>query len=130
MGDQVDELERLRAWKESAVQVLNEWDLVFDALGRPGPLGGSKAASALTEVRRLRTAGEQLGTDAHGLAPLIVALDPRVAILNGYVAAYSYLDHDGAPSYGVRFGGEERTLGLLGLTVVAQQHLYRVNEEH
>lgn len=56
------EIERLRGWKESAMSVMAEWDAVFEALGRPGPLGGSKATSALAEVERLRA--ESGGGDA------------------------------------------------------------------
>lgn len=47
-----EELERLRAWKAEAMHSLREWDLVFDALGRPGPLGPTKAANALAEIQR------------------------------------------------------------------------------
>lgn len=54
----------------------------------------------------------------------IADIDPEVSIVNGFVVAYSYLDADGEPCYGVRFGGEERTLNLLGLTVVAQRHVF------
>ena len=48
------EVERLAEWKRSAIGVLAAWDAVFDALGQPGPLGGSKAENALAEVERLR----------------------------------------------------------------------------
>lgn len=51
------ENDELRGWKESAINVLSEWDEVFDALGRPGKLGASKAESALTEVERMTAAG-------------------------------------------------------------------------
>lgn len=37
------ELERLRAWKTEALQVLGEWEQVWEAAGRPGRLGESKA---------------------------------------------------------------------------------------
>ena len=45
------ELER---WKAEALVVLGQWDEVWEALGRPGPLGSSKAVEALTEAHRLR----------------------------------------------------------------------------
>jgi hypothetical protein len=45
------EVESLLAWKESAMRVLAEWDLVHDALGRPGRLGDSKAAASLAAVK-------------------------------------------------------------------------------
>jgi hypothetical protein len=48
------EIDRLRAWKESAMQVLNDWDQVWEAAGRPGPLGASKAQN----VRALFTPDE------------------------------------------------------------------------
>ncbi len=57
----------------------------------------------------------------------IQQVDEDVSIVNGYVLAYSYLDADGDTRYGVSFNGEERALGLLGLTVVAQQHLFAAN---
>lgn len=41
----LDEIDRLRAWKAEAMVVLAEWDEVWEAAGRPGPLGASKAAN-------------------------------------------------------------------------------------
>lgn len=70
-----------------------------------------------------------MSEDAHGMADAIASIDEDVSVLNGYVVAYSYLDAAGEPTYGVRFGGEERAIGLLGLTVMAQQHLYERNNE-
>ena len=46
------EVARLEAWKAEAVEVLGQWEQVWEAAGRPGPLGGSKAeavARMLTE---------------------------------------------------------------------------------
>lgn len=48
-----DELDRLRAWKAEALAVLGEWEFVWEAAGRPGALGESKAravARLFTEV--------------------------------------------------------------------------------
>lgn len=59
------EVERLAEWKRSAIGVLAAWDAVFDALGQPGPLGGSKAENALAEVERLR----DLLDEAHDSLP-------------------------------------------------------------
>lgn len=39
------EVERLRSWKAEAMLVLGEWETVWLAVGQPGPLGSSKAAS-------------------------------------------------------------------------------------
>lgn len=48
------ELDQLRQWKSEAITVLNEWDDVFEALGPPGKLGESKAASAKALVEQLQ----------------------------------------------------------------------------
>lgn len=45
------ELQQLRRWKDEALAVLNEWEQVWEALGRPGQLGESKAAAVLQHVR-------------------------------------------------------------------------------
>jgi hypothetical protein len=37
------EVERLREWKAEAMTVLGDWEAVWEAAGRPGQLGGSKA---------------------------------------------------------------------------------------
>ena len=47
------ELERLRAWKAEAMVVLNEWEAAWEAAGRPGALGSSKAQATAEEIRRL-----------------------------------------------------------------------------
>lgn len=57
----------------------------------------------------------------------IQQVDDDVSMTTGYVLAYSYLDGNGDTCYGVRVGGEERALGLLGLTVVAQRHVFDLN---
>ena len=48
-----EEADQLRQWKESAMQQLSAWDEVWEVLGRPGPLGGSKAANSKAKVERL-----------------------------------------------------------------------------
>lgn len=47
------EVDRLSAWKHSAMAVLAEWDDVWEAAGKPGPLGTSKAESTRTRIERL-----------------------------------------------------------------------------
>lgn len=37
------ELQRLRQWKAEATEVLTAWEQVWEAAGRPGRLGESKA---------------------------------------------------------------------------------------
>ena len=50
-----DELEHLTRWKQEAIEVIIEWEKVYDALGKPGQLGKSKAAASVAEVTALRS---------------------------------------------------------------------------
>jgi len=65
-----DEIDRLRAWKAEALVVLAEWDEVWVAAGKPGPLGTSKAAGLqrllpdLDHLRRAAEACRNANTDA------------------------------------------------------------------
>lgn len=67
------EIERLRDWKESALVQLSAWDEVFEALGRPGPLGRSMQENALVEIQRLVGGGAKCAcgnpatTTVHGV---------------------------------------------------------------
>lgn len=45
-----DEIERLRAWKAEATTVINQWEAVWEAAGRPGRLGESKAEATRVHV--------------------------------------------------------------------------------
>lgn len=45
-----NEIEALRAWKAEATEVIGSWEQVWEALGRPGRLGESKAAAVLRAV--------------------------------------------------------------------------------
>lgn len=60
LGARIDELvaehERLHRWKREASEVMSKWEAVWEALGRPGKLGRSKAEGALAEVENLRAA--------------------------------------------------------------------------
>jgi len=49
---QADELERLRSWKAEASAVLDEWEATWEAFGRPGKLGESKAKAVAALARR------------------------------------------------------------------------------
>lgn len=53
--DAMDEIDRLRRWRSEALDVLDEWDLVYDECGAPGPLGASKARAVLAYVRGLHS---------------------------------------------------------------------------
>ena len=63
----LDEVDRLRAWKAEAIAVLAEWEETWQALGRPGLVGASKASGVLGEVVRLR-AEVATSEDARGSA--------------------------------------------------------------
>lgn len=52
----LDEFDRLTVWKAEALEVLAEWEQVYESLGSPGPLGASKAKAALAAVERLKAA--------------------------------------------------------------------------
>lgn len=53
-ADAVDEVDVLRAWKREALEVLAGWDEVWEALGRPGPLGHRKSALVLEQVEAIK----------------------------------------------------------------------------
>jgi hypothetical protein len=46
-------IERLLQWRAEAIHVLNEWEDTWADIGRPGPLGHTKAAGVLAEFRRI-----------------------------------------------------------------------------
>lgn len=48
----LDEVDRLRRWQAEATEALTGWDAVWDALGRPGPLGELRWRAVLHEIRR------------------------------------------------------------------------------
>lgn len=81
------EVEPLEGWKESAMEILGEWDQVHLALGQPGKLGESMAAASLAEVQKLRAlvqvlfdALANMKIDIYG--PLTTELKAAVIALN------------------------------------------------
>ena len=60
-----EEVEPLEQWKESAINVMSEWDKVHEALGKPGKLGESMAAASLAEVAKLRALVQGLFNSWH-----------------------------------------------------------------
>ena len=54
------EVQVLQEWKEAAIAVLNDWETVWAAAGRPGSLGESKAEAVRALLGRIRAlvAGE------------------------------------------------------------------------
>lgn len=66
------ELNKLRRWKAEATEVIERWEEVWEAAGRPGELGSSKPKALLAWVEDLQAAYEgQLDTcqtcNGHGL---------------------------------------------------------------
>lgn len=59
----------------------------------------------------------------------ITELDDDVVMLGDYIVAYSYLDEEGEQKYGVRWGGEGGATSHIGLTVVAQHHMFARHQE-
>lgn len=54
LDEAADEIERLRRWKAEAIGVLEGWNQVWEAAGRPGRLGDSQFTSVVAEIERLR----------------------------------------------------------------------------
>jgi hypothetical protein len=61
----VAEVDRLARWKEEALHVLGQWDLVGLALGSPGALGESRAEAALAAVTELAAERDRLRDAIH-----------------------------------------------------------------
>lgn len=76
----VAEVELLMDWKRDAMRVLNGWDRVWEALGKPGPLGAMKSANALAAVQRLTRLGNELADAVPVRAPMVASQPYR----NGY----------------------------------------------
>jgi hypothetical protein len=49
------ELQDLVRWKDEALTVLSAWEKVWQAAGRPGPLGRSMAENTAAEIARLKS---------------------------------------------------------------------------
>lgn len=45
----------LLRWKDEALTVLGQWEKVWQAAGRPGPLGRSMAENTAAEIARLKS---------------------------------------------------------------------------
>lgn len=54
------EIERLRRWKDEAISVIDDWQAVWESVGRPGALGQSKSLAMLAELGRLGDEIERL----------------------------------------------------------------------
>lgn len=63
-----DDRDRLARWKAEATTVLSTWEAVWEALGKPGALGDSKATAALAEVGHLHAKVRLFANDALDIA--------------------------------------------------------------
>ena len=55
-----DENERLTQWKPEATEVIDRWELVYEALGDVGGLGQFRSDAVLAEVLRMRSELDRL----------------------------------------------------------------------
>ena len=69
--EMAEEIDKLRAWKNEAMRVLNDWEDVWIAAGEPGPLGTSKAAAVLVQLARLRNEVERLSAPPTRIPPVV-----------------------------------------------------------
>lgn len=107
------EVRELEAWKKSAMQVLDEWEKVWEAAGRPGKLGASKAASVLALLPKLRDAL----ADTHRMDALESTL---IALTNQAVTAS--VDMSGKP-WRAQFHGERKATRYLTVREAADSAL-------
>lgn len=56
------ELQDLVRWKDEALTVLSAWEKVWQAAGRPGPLGRSMADNTAAEIARLKSEFDAINT--------------------------------------------------------------------
>lgn len=68
LADAADEIERLRRWKAEAIAVIENWEAVWEASGKPGVLGQSKSLGLLGELGRLRDEIERLRAERDSLS--------------------------------------------------------------
>ena len=52
----------LLRWKDEALTVLSQWEKVWQAAGRPGPLGRSMAENTADEIARLKSEFDAIST--------------------------------------------------------------------
>lgn len=103
-------LEQLRRWKAEAIEVLNGWERVYEALGSPADLGQRKSEAALAAVERLTTSDPSIAL-------------PDDAVETSRLTVVSYLTPAGASAYAVGTRGSAQMLTYLGMTVIAQDYI-------
>lgn len=54
-GHLLSQVRYLKRWQREALVVLDEWEEVWEEMGRPGPMGRSKAKNVLDEIKRRKT---------------------------------------------------------------------------
>lgn len=78
------ELDRLRAWKTEALEVLNAWERVWEAAGKPGRLGSSKADGVRRYIEAVRAEAYRAGA-SRPVSPATgeVVVIPRPVVPHG-----------------------------------------------
>jgi hypothetical protein len=72
-----DKVARLGQWKADAIEVLEAWERVWEAAGRPGPLAASKADNVAEYVTTLRAEHEELKQWVSDACELLHELHPE-----------------------------------------------------
>jgi hypothetical protein len=86
-----EELRRLRAWKAEATEVIAMWDAIWEALGRPGPLGRPKSECVAREVYRMRHHSALLNRISWNLAELLGDIPPGSGLHYGPEDPFEYM---------------------------------------
>ena len=83
--DAVEVIERLRGWKADALVVMADEDRVWQAAGRPGPLGASKSECVIAEIERLTAERDRLreALDKDRLQAFLLAEERAVWLYGG-----------------------------------------------
>ena len=67
LTEAADRIEHLEQWKAEALTVLAEWENVWEAAGKPGPLGSSKALATMYHIEQARNEIAELHVDKYDL---------------------------------------------------------------
>lgn len=77
-----DEIERLRRWQAEQIAVSNDWEQTFQALGRPGAIGRSKAQCVRDHVEQMQRTIVRLA-HAHRIERAALQTSPQATSQEG-----------------------------------------------
>lgn len=89
----------LERWKAEATAVLDQWETVWEAAGKPGPLGRSKALNVVDELVRLRDDNTRLLATIDALNIELEALRPVAIDPTDTVTVQAWFDSDDSASW-------------------------------